>query len=73
MRLAILGTGYVGLVTGTCMADSGYDVVCIDKDKGKIAVRGACVSPPIWRRGCVGQALFLFVLVLPNRIQGRQT
>ncbi|MCY2939915.1 MAG: UDP-glucose/GDP-mannose dehydrogenase family protein [Planctomycetota bacterium] len=36
MRLAILGTGYVGLVTGTCMADSGNDVVCIDKDKGKI-------------------------------------
>ena len=38
MRLAILGTGYVGLVTGTCMADSGNDVVCIDKDKGKIDV-----------------------------------
>ncbi len=36
MKLAIIGTGYVGLVTGTCFADCGNDVVCIDKDAGKI-------------------------------------
>jgi UDPglucose 6-dehydrogenase len=36
MRLAIVGTGYVGLVTGTCFADCGNTVVCIDKDSSKI-------------------------------------
>ena len=32
MKIAVIGTGYVGLVTGTCLAESGNDVVCIDKD-----------------------------------------
>ena len=36
MRLAILGTGYVGLVTGTCFADFGNMVACIDKDAAKV-------------------------------------
>ena len=36
MRIAIFGTGYVGLVTGTCFAEMGNDVVCIDVDPGKI-------------------------------------
>jgi UDPglucose 6-dehydrogenase len=36
MRIAVLGTGYVGLVTGTCFADSGNDVTCIDIDESKI-------------------------------------
>jgi UDPglucose 6-dehydrogenase len=36
MRIAIFGTGYVGLVTGTCFAEMGNDVVCIDVDLGKI-------------------------------------
>ena len=37
MRIAMIGTGYVGLVSGACFADFGHDVVCIDKDAGKIA------------------------------------
>jgi UDPglucose 6-dehydrogenase len=37
MKIAVIGTGYVGLVTGTCFADSGNDVTCIDKDSAKIA------------------------------------
>lgn len=36
MRLAMVGTGYVGLVSGTCFAEFGIDVVCVDKDAGKI-------------------------------------
>lgn len=36
MRLAMIGTGYVGLVSGTCFAEFGIDVVCVDKDVSKI-------------------------------------
>jgi UDPglucose 6-dehydrogenase len=36
MRIVMVGTGYVGLVTGTCLADSGNDVVCIDINQAKI-------------------------------------
>jgi UDPglucose 6-dehydrogenase len=37
MRIAVIGTGYVGLVAGTCFADSGHIVVCVDVDAEKIA------------------------------------
>ncbi|MBU6274775.1 MAG: UDP-glucose 6-dehydrogenase, partial [Bacteroidetes bacterium] len=36
MKIAIVGTGYVGLVTGTCFAEVGIDVQCIDIDQRKI-------------------------------------
>jgi len=36
MRIAMIGTGYVGLVSGVCFSDFGHDVVCVDKDAGKI-------------------------------------
>ncbi len=36
MRIAVIGTGYVGLVSGTCFAEMGIDVVCVDKDVSKI-------------------------------------
>jgi len=36
MKIAVIGTGYVGLVTGTCFAESGNEVLCIDKDARKI-------------------------------------
>ena len=36
MRVAMIGTGYVGLVSGTCFSEFGVDVVCVDKDKAKI-------------------------------------
>jgi UDPglucose 6-dehydrogenase len=37
MRIAMIGTGYVGLVSGACFSDFGHEVVCVDKDAGKIA------------------------------------
>jgi UDPglucose 6-dehydrogenase len=36
MRISMIGTGYVGLVSGACFSDFGHDVVCVDKDKRKI-------------------------------------
>ena len=36
MRVAMIGTGYVGLVSGACFSEFGVDVVCVDKDEGKI-------------------------------------
>lgn len=36
MKIAVVGTGYVGLVTGTCFADTGNEVVCVDIDEGKV-------------------------------------
>ncbi len=37
MRVAMIGTGYVGLVSGACFADFGHEVTCVDKDEAKIA------------------------------------
>jgi UDPglucose 6-dehydrogenase len=45
MKLCIIGTGYVGLVTGTCFAESGHQVVCVDKDADKIKMLQAGGMP----------------------------
>ncbi|MCC6338297.1 MAG: UDP-glucose/GDP-mannose dehydrogenase family protein [Myxococcales bacterium] len=45
MRISVIGTGYVGLVAGTCFADSGNDVVCVDVDASKIAALNAGKVP----------------------------
>ncbi len=37
MKIAVVGTGYVGLVSGVCFSDFGHDVICVDKDPAKIA------------------------------------
>ena len=36
MKITVVGTGYVGLVTGTCLAETGNDVLCIDIDENKV-------------------------------------
>jgi UDPglucose 6-dehydrogenase len=65
MRIAMIGTGYVGLVSGACFADFGHQVCCIDKDEAKIAGlnRG---EMPIWEPG-------LEALVKSNAEHGRLT
>jgi UDPglucose 6-dehydrogenase len=63
MKIAIIGTGYVGLVTGTCLADSGNDVTCVDIDQDKIE-RLEHGEVPIYEPG-------LSELVVRNASSGR--
>ena len=45
MRVAMIGSGYVGLVSGACFADFGHEVVCVDKDPAKIERLNAGIMP----------------------------
>ena len=63
MRIAMIGTGYVGLVSGACFADFGHKVTCVDKDSKKIEGLDAGVMP-IWEPG-------LEALVKANVERGR--
>ena len=40
MRIVMIGSGYVGLVSGACLADFGHEVFCVDKSTEKVEVRG---------------------------------
>ena len=63
MKIAVVGTGYVGLVAGACLAESGNDVICVDKDAAKVNMlrRG---KVPIYEPG-------LEELVRRNKSEGR--
>ena len=50
MRITIVGSGYVGLVSGVCFADFGHEVICVDKDAEKIA-QLQCGKVPIYEPG----------------------
>ena len=65
MRIAMIGTGYVGLVSGACFADFGHEVCCIDKDESKIDGLNQG-RMPIWEPG-------LEALVKANAERGRLT
>ena len=45
MKVAVVGTGYVGLVVGACLAESGNDVICVDKDEAKVRMLRRGKSP----------------------------
>ncbi|HWW65413.1 MAG TPA: UDP-glucose/GDP-mannose dehydrogenase family protein [Sphingomonadaceae bacterium] len=45
MRIAMIGTGYVGLVSGACFSDFGHEVICVDKDAAKIASLDKGIMP----------------------------
>src|SRR4051794_25316522 len=62
-KIAIAGTGYVGLVTGVCLADIGHDVICVDKDHHKVSTLNNGYSP-IYEPG-------LSELMLKNMEKGR--
>src|ERR1700722_5750514 len=65
MRIAVVGTGYVGLVVGACLAENGNTVGCVDKDEAKIALLQAG-KIPIYEPG-------LEELVRRNRAEERLT
>ena len=63
MRVAMIGTGYVGLVSGACFADFGHEVVCVDKDASKVETLNSG-GIPIYEPG-------LDMLVMRNVREGR--
>ena len=63
MKISVFGTGYVGLVTGACLAEVGHDVICMDVDQGKIDQLNNDILP-IWEAG-------LEDIVQRNREDGR--
>jgi UDPglucose 6-dehydrogenase len=65
MKIAVVGTGYVGLVAGVCFAESGNDVVCVDNDAGKVRALSKG-KVPIYEPG-------LEELLRRNRSEGRLT
>ena len=50
MKVSVVGTGYVGLVTGVCLAEKGHQVICVDVDKEKVDKINQAI-PPIYERG----------------------
>lgn len=63
MRIAVVGTGYVGLVSGTCLAETGVTVTCVDVNNAKIELLNNG-GMPIYETG-------LAELVTRNREDGR--
>jgi len=72
MKVCVIGTGYVGLVTGICLAEIGHDVVCVDKDEEKIKMllAGKC---PIYEEGLkelIGKNIKRKTIVFTTDLEG---
>jgi len=62
VKIAMIGTGYVGLVSGVCFSDFGHDVVCVDKDPSKIEMLNDG-KVPIYEPEAVADAEAVFIAV----------
>ena len=76
MKIAMIGTGYVGLVSGVCFSDFGHEVICVDKDPAKIEKLNAGIVP-IFEPGLealmsrnVEAGRLSFTMDLPAAVQG---
>ncbi len=78
MRISVIGTGYVGLVTGTCFAETGVQVVCVDNNKEKVAKLKKRVIPiyepglePMFERN-IREGRLAFTTSLSEGIEGSE-
>lgn len=78
MKIAMIGTGYVGLVSGVCFSDFGHDVICVDRDPGKIEKLNAG-EVPIYEPGLdalmaknVAAGRLSFTTDLPGAVAGAE-
>src|SRR3954470_2131097 len=79
MRIAVVGTGYVGLVLGACLAENGNNVICVDKDEDKLAKLVAGRMPiyepgleEIVRRSCADQDRLSFTSDLIRAVRASE-
>jgi UDP-glucose 6-dehydrogenase len=79
MRIVMVGTGYVGLVSGACIADFGHQVTCVDTDDGKISALKAG-NIPIYEPGLkeivqsnIAQGRLSFTTALSEALEGAVT
>ena len=78
MKIAVIGSGYVGLVAGACLAENGNEVICVDKDASKIATLEAG-RMPIYEPGLeemvrrnTAEARLTFTTDLPTAVQASE-
>lgn len=78
MKIAVVGTGYVGLVAGACLAENGNEVICVDKDQAKIATLEAG-KMPIYEPGLeemvrrnTAEARLTFTTDLPSAVRASE-
>src|SRR5215207_5580455 len=78
MRIAMIGTGYVGLVSGACFAVFGHEVCCVDNDAAKIEALNDG-RMPIWEPGLEGivkanaeRRRLAFTTDLPSGVEGAE-
>jgi UDPglucose 6-dehydrogenase len=78
MKICVVGTGYVGLVVGTCLADFGHSITCVDKDQGKVDLLNSG-GIPIYEPGlddvisrCMEAGRLRFVTVLSDAVRAAE-
>jgi UDPglucose 6-dehydrogenase len=79
MKIAVIGTGYVGLVLGACLAENGNNVICVDKDEDKLAKLKAGRMPiyepgleEMVRRSCAAADRLAFTSDLPGAVRASE-